>query len=194
MGGWEVNRVNIPERNYDWIAITNVMRILLALAPMVVLTSSLCSGEPRWCSVRSDFSNTVVYPPIARAARVSGVVVMRMVYAPNGKALRTEPVFGPQMLSNSVTGQMKDWIVRTDDQGDELCETLVIAKFEFHVPDEPPLPPIPAQSEPPSLLRIWIRSELLVISDPGVTISSNPFRMFEYKVRRAVKRLFHKTS
>jgi hypothetical protein len=175
------------DRDQEWI-----MRLAFTLA--VVLTSSLCYAEPRWCATQKDPSNVVVYPPIARAARVSGVVVMRMIYAPNGQVGRTEPIFGPPMLSHSLTEQMKNWTVKTNDLGDELCVTLVIAEFRFRDPDEPPLPPIPARPDPPSILRFWITDEVIIISDPGGYISNNPLRKFEYKVRRAMRRLFHKTS
>src|ERR1700760_2963794 len=124
-----------------------------AILFLLTLSSLECGGDPRWCAVSAkDASNSLVSPPIARAARVSGVVVMRMVYAPNGKVVRTELVFGPVMLSNSITSQMKDWTVRTNDLGDELCETLVIADFQFDDPDKP-LPAIPAQPDSPGILR-----------------------------------------
>lgn len=160
-----------------------------------ILASLLCSAEPRWCVVsEKDPSNTLLYPPIARAARVQGVVVMRMIYAPNGRVLRTEPVFGPVMLSNAVTSQLLNWTVKTDATGDQQCMTLMIAEFQFHNPEEASRPH-PAQPIIPAILRISVESEVLVISDPGGVITgNNPFRRIAYKVRRLAKRVFHGPS
>ena len=85
------------------------MKLRATLTLGIASLALYAQAEPRWCVVSGkDPSNTLVYPPIARAARVQGIVVMRMIYAPNGKVLRTEPVFGPVMLSNSVTSQLNE--------------------------------------------------------------------------------------
>jgi hypothetical protein len=165
---------------------------ILVLSAFVVLR---CQAEPRWCVVSAkDASNTLVYPPIARAALVQGVVVMRMIYMPNGKVARTEPVFGPAMLSTSMTSQLSNWTVKTDAVGDEQCMTLIIAEFRFHDPDEPSRTP-PQEPVAPGLLRVSVESEVLIISDPAGTLSTGyPFRVFAYKVRRLAKHLFHRSS
>ena len=165
---------------------------ILVLSAFVVLR---CQAEPRWCVVSAkDASNTLVYPPIARAARVQGVVVMRMIYVPNGKVARTEPVFGPVLLSTSMTNQLLNWTVKTDAAGDEQCMTLIIAEFRFHDPDEPSRTP-PQGPGAPGILRVSVESEMLIISDPAGTLSAgNPFRVFTYKVRRLAKHLFHRSS
>jgi hypothetical protein len=165
---------------------------------IVVLTALVllrCQAEPRWCSVSAkDSSNTFVYPPIARAARVQGVVVIRMIYAPNGKVARTEPVFGPAMLSTSMTSQLSNWNVKTDAVGDEQCMTLIIAEFRFHDQDETSRT-LPQGPSAPGILRLSVESEVLIISDPeGTTSTGNPFRVFAYKVRRLAKHLFHRSN
>src|SRR5580693_9283481 len=101
--------------------------------------AAVCHAEPRWCSVTSqDPSNKLVYPPIARAARVEGVVLSHLIYAPNGKVQRVEPISGPPLLSDSLIRQMANWTVKTDATGEELCETLVIAKFTLLEGDRRP--------------------------------------------------------
>jgi hypothetical protein len=159
------------------------------------LLSLRCQGEPRWCAVSAkDASNALVYPPIARAARLQGIVVMRMIYAPNDKVVRTEPVFGPAMLSSSLTTQLLNWKVMTDAIGDEQCMTLVIAEFRFHDSDEPSRLQTQAPVAP-GILRISVESEILIISDPGGTLSTgNAFRVFAFKVRRLARHLFHRSS
>ena len=167
----------------------------LAILLLVTLASPQCRSEPRRCVVsEKDASNTLVYPPIARAARVQGVVVMRMVYAPNGKVVRTEPVFGPAMLSASLTRQLLNWTVKTDAVGEEECMALVIAEFRFHDPDEPSRlqPQGPAA---PGILRISVDSEVLIISDPAGTISNgNAFKVFVFKLKRIARNLFHRSG
>jgi hypothetical protein len=163
---------------------------LFAVAAFCLLAPVLCPAEPRWCAVsQKNSSYTLVYPPIARAARVQGVVVMRMIYEPNGKVGRTEPVFGPVMLADSVTKQLLNRTVKTDATGNEQCVTLVIAEFRILDPDGVPQF-VPAQPSSPGILRILIESEVIIISDPAGTLTTaNPFRAFAHKVGRLAKRL-----
>jgi hypothetical protein len=154
----------------------------------------VCRAEPRWCSVVGrDASNKLAYPPIAKAARLWGLVTSRMVYAPNGKVVQVEPIWGPAMLSNGLTNQLMGWTVKTDAVGDELCETLVIAEFRLNFPGES-LPTEPARSTPPSVLRLSVDDEVLVISDPGVDLTGNPLGRLTYKFKRAVKRIFRSNN
>jgi len=164
---------------------------IFAVVVFCMLVPVICPAEPRWCAVsQKDPSNNLVYPPIARAARVQGVVVMRMIYEPNGKVERTEPVFGSVLLADSVTKQLLNWTVKTDATGNEQCVTLVTAEFHFHDLDQTPQF-VPTQQTRPGMLRIMVESEVLIISDPAATFTSgNPFRVFAYKVRRLTKRLF----
>ncbi len=137
------------------------MRQLALLVLGFGVIASPCQAEPRWCSVTGRGPNDVlVYPPIARAARVQGVVVSRIVYLPNGKVVRVESIFGPAMLSESVSKQLSNWIVRTDAIGDELCESLLIAEFQF---DEPGVetPAAGPTRGAPSILRMSVTEEVL---------------------------------
>jgi len=188
ISGW----ATIQPRPSDELGLVTAMKIFVTVV-LWIFASLLCSAEPRWCVVsEKDSSNTLLYPPIARAARVQGVVVMRMIYTPNGGGLRTEPVFGPVMLSNALASQLLNWTVKTDATGDQQCVTLVIAEFRF---DDEAYRPLPAQPNIPGIHRISVESEVLVISDPGGVITgNNPFRRFAYKVRRLAKRVFHGQS
>jgi hypothetical protein len=157
-----------------------------------MLASLLCHADPRWCAVsEKDPSNVLVYPPIARAARVQGVVVMRMIYSPNGKVVRTEPVFGPIMLSNSSASQVLGWTLRTAAAGEEQCVTELIVRFHFHDPDGS-FQLFPPQPNTPGILRLSVEEEVLVISDPGADLATNPFRAFGYEIRRLARHLFRR--
>jgi hypothetical protein len=115
-----------------------------------------------------------------------------MIYAPNGKVLRVEPILGPRLLSSSLAQQMMDWTVRTDASGDELCETLVIAKFTMlgtgqAVPEEP------GHLSDPSILRLSVETEPLLldveIDDPAPL---RGFKLFRTEAKWRIKRVVHK--
>ena len=125
------------------------MRKWLGLAMLVLIPAAAFGAEPRWCEVTGRAAgDTLAYPPIAKAARVSGIVVSRMVYSTSGKVESVERVFGPMMLAASVEQQLKNWTVQTRATGDQPCETLVIAEFRLWFADDPlPVVPVPAQHQ-----------------------------------------------
>ena len=75
--------------------------------------------------------------------------------------------------------------MKTVAPGNEQCVTLVIAEFRFHDPDGGSQP-VPEQRSVPGILRLSVESEVLIISDPMGTVTTNPIRVFAYKVRRLV--------
>ena len=107
----------------------SLILLCIAFAPM------LSAQEPRWCSISSrDPSNTLVYAPIAVAAQVQGEARARIIYRPNGRVERVEPVLGLPMLSVPLVYQLSQWTVRSKAPGDELCQTLVVATFTLRDP------------------------------------------------------------
>ena len=161
--------------------------VVLALGALV----ATCRAEPRWCSVAgNDPSNKLVYPPIAKAARVSGVVLAHMIYAPNGKVQQVEPISGPPLLSDSVTRQLANWTVKTDAPGDELCETLVIASFTLIESSRKP-PEEPSISLEPSIIRLSVATEPLtldvVISDPEPL---RGWKLFRARLKWELRKIF----
>jgi MoxR-like ATPase len=115
-----------------------------------------------------------------------------MIYAPNGKVVRVEPISGPRLLSSSLAQQMMDWIVRTDASGDELCQTLVIAKFTMRDSGQAATEE-PRQVAEPSILRLFAETAPLPldveIEDPAPL---RGFGMFRSEVNWRVKRIVHK--
>jgi len=93
-----------------------------------------------------------------------------MIYVPNGKVVRVEPIFGPRLLSDNLARQLMDWNVKTDAAGDQLCVTLVIAKFTMLDTNQNP-PEEPALAAEPSILRLHVETSPLVldtvVSDPA---------------------------
>ena len=162
----------------------------LTIFTLFMVASLLCHAEPRWCAFsESVSSNHILYPPIARAARIQGVVVMRLTYTLNGKVLETEPVFGPVMLSDALAKQTHTWTIQTDAAGNEPCVTLMVVDFRFHDPDVR-LQSMLFQQPAPGVFRASVEEEVLIISDPGADISTNPFRILAYKIKRLTRRTF----
>jgi len=148
------------------------MRFIL----LMLALSTAAVGQTRWCNV-TDFGKTLVYPPIAKAARVSGLVSLRVTYERNGKVTTIETIGGPAMLVNSATEQIKLAVIGTDAPGAESCESLFILDYQL---DDGKLPPLAPSPIVPGMFRGVIRAENLIISDPGVTITRkrrwfNPF-------------------
>ena len=118
--------------------------------------------------------------------------MLRMIYVPNGKVVRFEPISGPQMLSASMQSQLSDWIVKTDATGDELCETLVIA--DFHLSDSIDHSQDATKVDiEPSIFRISAESETICLCDPDGTLSiswKNPFRHLVFAIKRGAAKLF----
>jgi len=120
----------------------------------------LCHAEARWCSITGKtVTDKLLYPPIARAARVPGTVVTRITFFPNGKITKAETIFGPVLLADSVKSQFKDWTIPTDAQGNEECMGLIIV--DFNLDDQNPDKPVAAT--PSGILRISIRAEVITL-------------------------------
>ncbi|HZD78001.1 MAG TPA: energy transducer TonB, partial [Acidobacteriaceae bacterium] len=78
--------------------------ILFAMALLV----SACRAETRWCDVTGHGDgDKLVYPPIARAASISGTILARVTYSPEGEVKDVTVVSGPRLLATPVATQLK---------------------------------------------------------------------------------------
>jgi hypothetical protein len=173
---------------------TQSMLRILIISLLAVLAMA-AEAEPGWCSVTGKAAaDRLSYPPIAKAARVEGVVVSRIIFEPNGKVERFESVFGPPMLFEFLEKEMSSWNLVTDAKGNETCETLVIARFRFKEPPScNPPPDAPAEYDfgTSTIVRLDLGATPYLICDPAATISSaNPARIFFYKLKRGLRHLF----
>ncbi len=161
--------------------------IVLVLAAFV----AACRAEPRWCPVvGKDSSDRFFYPPIARAARVSGVVLERVIYLPSGTVQSFEFVSGPPILAAGLEHEMKGWSLRTGDKGEEACVSLVIAEFRLDESSgESTSQPIDVSV--PGILRLRASAAPICLCDPGGYASRRP--LFQ-RVRRAIRRMFVRHS
>jgi hypothetical protein len=139
------------------------MKRAFAIAALLIALSTACEAEPRWCSITGRTpKDGFYYPAIARAARVAGVVLSRIIYSPDGTVLRVEPISGPRLLSDSLAAQMMKWQVQTDAKGSEECQTLVIAHFRM-LDSRDTNASEQKEFELPSILRLLVEAEPLTI-------------------------------
>ena len=136
----------------------------------------------------------LLYSPLAKAARVEGVVVSRVIYNPAGGVEGFEAVFGPPMLSKYLEHEIAKWNVETDAKGDRLCETLIIARFRLKDPiscDPAPDAPTEYDFSTPSIFRMNLGASGYLTCDPAATIiSPSPARLIFYKLKHGLSRIF----
>jgi hypothetical protein len=143
-------------------------RVLLLCA--IIAIGSSCSAQTRWCSITGKAkSDNILYPPIARAAHMSGTVVSRVTYSPTGKVIGLETIFGNPLIAKSANGQMKSWTIRTDALGAELCQSLIVLNFVIGETESVEQ----IANTPPTITRIDVQTHPLVLSDPAFTISKS---------------------
>ena len=76
---------------------------------------------------------TPVYPPIARAAHVSGAVVLHAIISKSGTIENLSVISGPEMLRNSATEAVRTWRYKPYILNGEPTEveTTVTVNFNF---------------------------------------------------------------
>ncbi|HEY6943695.1 MAG TPA: energy transducer TonB [Candidatus Acidoferrum sp.] len=99
-----------------------VARILLAMG-----LSFAGMGAPAQESRKTLNSPTPVYPETARQFRLSGVVKVQIVIAPDGQIKDVKVIGGHPLLVNAVQDTLKDW--KYAPASSETTATLV---FNFH--------------------------------------------------------------
>lgn len=77
--------------------------------------------------------STPVYPPIAKAAHVSGAVVLHAVISRTGSIQSLSVVSGPEMLRASAVAAVQDWRYRPYLLNGEPTEvdTTITVNFSF---------------------------------------------------------------
>jgi Gram-negative bacterial TonB protein C-terminal len=71
-----------------------------------------------------------VYPPIAKAAHLQGVIISRLEFGSSGNVSKVEIVSGHPLLAKSVEAGEGHWVSRTDGNPDG-CQILVISEFSL---------------------------------------------------------------
>ena len=166
----------LPSLTSDGSTVRKSFFILLVLSVFI----PSCRGEARWCDVlgRGD-GDKILYPPIARVARVSGTVLARIVYTAQGDITDVTSISGAPMLATSVREQLKTWHMKTNASGNDPCQSLAIIDFRL-VTDGKPAGSSP-QPTSGSIMRLFVETQpavLYSISDPRSTIIRRRRRFF----------------
>ena len=107
-----------------------VKRIPILLG--LLLLASACHAQTRWCnSIKALPEDKLIYPPIARAARVMGRVISRVTVTSAGTIRDIETISGYPMLAAAVNDQFKEWKVASDATAESSCLGLIIVDFAF---------------------------------------------------------------
>jgi hypothetical protein len=157
----------LPSLASDWSTVRKSVFILV-----VVLLAPACRAEARWCDITGHGdSDKLFYPPIARAARVSGIVLARIAYSAQGDVQEVVNISGPPMLAKFVSVQLRSWHLKTNASENDPCQSLAIIEFRLVTDDKPAgSPPQPTSG---SIMRLSIETQPAILysnSDPRSTI------------------------
>lgn len=72
-----------------------------------------------------------VYPPIAKAARVSGPVTFKLTVGPDGHVLHATLISGPPLLAGAAVECVQEWIYEPRLQEGKPVETTTFATVTF---------------------------------------------------------------
>ena len=185
-----VKRGREAVEDYDGSQRGKRVRKSVALVLTIGVLAVVCRAEARWCAVAGLGSGqNLVYPPIARAAYVHGVVLERVIYLPNGAVQSFEFISGPRMLSAGLEQQMRDWTIKTNQSGEQACVILVIAEFNLDKSSGQSTS-YPVDMSVSSILRIETTAEPVCLCDPGGYVSPRPLlQRVGHAIRRMLTRL-----
>ena len=138
---------------------------LLMFGLLSVASLATQAQEVRWCSgSKLAEADQLLYPPIARAAHIGGIVIARIQYRPGGSVVGADIVSGYPMLATALRAQVAQWHISTSTAGDALCQTLLIANFTYG--DQKAL----VATAPVDFLRLSVHAEELFIIDEAATL------------------------
>jgi hypothetical protein len=150
---------------------------------LVILLAAVCRGEARWCDITGDGGNDkVLYPPIARAAHVSGTVLARITYTPQGDIKEVISISGPPLLAKFTAAQIRDWHMKTNAVGGDLCQSLAIVQFRLS--DNLALQVQHEQLVSGSIMRLFIDAQMPpCLCDPEPTLAKKRRSFFSKLIK-----------
>ena len=136
----------------------------------LLLLATACPAETRWCNtIKLLPEDKLLYPPIARAARISGVMIGRVTITSTGSVSDIETISGYPLLAATASRQINEWKLTSDATSESSCLGLVIVDFSFE--EHPPEKSKAWSVSAPNILKIAVVTTTLVldtsISDPA---------------------------
>ena len=144
-------------------------RLCIALG-LILTCQIVTAADTRWCTITSKRDTVaLVYPPIAIAAHLQGVVILRVNFSTTGSVSSVESISGPQMLVDSTIEQLNGWQFHTNAVGDQSCQSLVVVKYRI-LPENYDISQdassIKERSDPPAgIYQIWIDAYTIVLNE-----------------------------
>ena len=152
-----------------------LQRLCLAVC-FIFLGQSARAADIRWCTItRKNEENKLIYMPIAKAAHVEGVVILRVSFSTIGDVLKIEPISGPQMLVKSSSEQLKMWHLTTTAVGDAPCQSLVVIRFRI-LPEDYSMPQVeqsPNETRPAGIYLISVDSHPFPMAGPTPALTQD---------------------
>jgi TonB family protein len=115
------------------------MRKLASALIGIYLVCSAAAQQPNLNSPELVSKVPPVYPPIARAARVSGTVTIEITIDKSGHVRAAKAVSGPPMLVGAALDSVKQWVYKPFLVDGKATEKTVRIYINFNIP--PPANP-----------------------------------------------------
>lgn len=136
-----------------WVTVLCLMDAF-GLTPAAQAQVSHCGG---FTSIEA-FTQPI-YPPIAKAAHVEGIVIFLLSFDRHGMVEAVQPVSGPPMLLSSATTSVKTLKVNSYT-GPRTCPFIVQYRL---APDGEETAP-----KPPDIQHVIVTALNIVLSDPAI--------------------------
>ena len=116
------------------------MKAFYRILPLAILGVSISAVAQQAPCGLTSMTETVqpVFPPIAKAARIGGVVVMLAEFDTKGAVKHVEVVSGPEMLRYSAISSVKTWKANPYS-GPRTCPVAIIFHLNWNEKTLPPL-------------------------------------------------------
>jgi len=141
----------------------------------LALCTTAAFAQPNTCGGLTSVTDgqQPVYPPIARAAHVSGIVIMLVSFKTTGEADTAQIVSGPMMLRQVATEYVKTWKANTYS-GPRMCPIVITYQLTEGSCEDHARKNDSFQREDVQHLTVY--SEAGMICDPAATITKRRHR------------------
>lgn len=133
--------------------------MVLRLLILLLCTPNVCFAS-HWCVMKPVKTDGPAYPPLAKAARIQGVVISRLEFNADGNVSKVEIVSGHPLLAKAVGTREARWTF-TSDVGAGGCQILVISEFSLSDSVGANSDTTPWPYTPPGIFRQRIRGLFL---------------------------------
>jgi len=143
---------------------------------LAAATTPLLHAQSASCGI-SSITETAqpAYPPIARAAHVSGKVILLVNFGRDGRPLNIRVLSGPPLLQHEAIEFVKTWQAN-DFTGPRECP--VVISFELTDKYSCGVPPEARCFRREDTQHFVVLGTPLVISDPGGTLTTTKQKRF----------------